>query len=82
MGVILQVGRREVSKVVTGKSLSRPLCLDEHVAQFGINHKRTMVPAGQSRSVDQDELSGKDTTISARMIVVRHEFIHSFSQFF
>lgn len=62
VGVIPQVGRMEVSKVVSGKSLSCPLCVIDNVAQFGINlqanHGASMskLPFGQ-----RDQMSGKDT---------------------
>lgn len=49
-----QVSRKEVSKGDIGKSVSPPtLCVNEHVAQFGINlladhgAKRSKLPSSQ-----------------------------------
>lgn len=54
VGVIPPVGRMEIREVVIGKSVSPPtLCVNEHIAQFGINPqaahraKRSELPSSQ-----------------------------------
>ena len=79
VGVIPQLGRMEVSKVVIRKSLSCPLCVSMSIyLSLVLIHKQTVESAGQSCSVaNKSNCLARTPYISAKMAEVRHEFFHS-----
>lgn len=83
VGVIPQMGRMEVSKIVIGKSLSPPTwCVNEHIAGLVNLHKQNMKPTGQNCSVvNEIRCLERTLSISARMTKVRHQFIHLFIRY-